>query len=269
MSELARFPLRLRFSGPEVDKIGVDLYDGATSFQGFSQALQIALHAYMSKKIVSRATALKGAQIYFGAPKHGSIIFDFITLIEKYPATTALLSTGPFYDFIKYSLSKAIGHFSVTPETPSIRKLIEEDETFFDFLAENLEGSLQRAHRAVDNGVPQITLERPRSALIRFDSTSSEWVNTREVSATAFEFTGNVTRYNSISTNGRAYIRELGRVIPFRLAPKFLDNKRGLLTWSLHGDTTAGLKDLKIWANRVESAQGEVKRLLFIDCVQA
>jgi hypothetical protein len=62
---LARYALKLRFSGTTVEKNGLDLYDGSSSFYGFAQALQIATHAYMTKEIVSRATALKGAQMYF------------------------------------------------------------------------------------------------------------------------------------------------------------------------------------------------------------
>lgn len=57
---LARHALKLRFSGPTVESNGLDLYDGANSFYGFAQAIQIVTHAYMTKEVVSRATALKG-----------------------------------------------------------------------------------------------------------------------------------------------------------------------------------------------------------------
>lgn len=153
MVEVKKFPLRLKFSGNKVDELGLDLYDGSTSFQGFAQTLQIILHAYMSGEIVSRATALKDAEIYFGGPRRGSVIFDLITIVEKYPATTALFAGSAFYDFFKFTLLKAIGHLKAKPETPSVKKLLKQDETFFDHLAETIEGSLQRAHRAIDYGV--------------------------------------------------------------------------------------------------------------------
>lgn len=176
------------------------------------------------------------------------------------------MAGAAFYDFVKFSLSKAVGLLNVQPETPSIKKKLENDEIFFDRLAETLEGSFQRAHRAVDNGVRQITVERPRSKLVVFDQKTSQWVSTREISSTVFEYTGNITRYNSISRNGRAYVCELNKVVPFRPAQDFPDSKLGFLTWSLHGDNTAGKKDLKFWVSRVESARGDVKRLLLHDC---
>lgn len=264
MDGLNKFALKLRFSGDTVEKNGLDLYDGATSFYGFSQALQIAVHAYMTGEIVSRATAMKGAEMYFGAPRRGSVLFDIITVIEQYPATASIAGAA-FYDFMKTAFSKAAGYLSTTPETPAVQKMAI-DETFFDQLSETLEGSLQRAHRAIDHGVQQIILERPRSSLVLFDQSTSEWVNTRDENPNVEELTGNITRYNSISGNGRAYVRELKKVLPFRPGPSFPDNKRGLLTWSLHGNTVSGEKELRFWASKIESAKGDPKRIIMADC---
>lgn len=264
MTDLKKFGLKLRFDGETVEEKGLDLYDGAASFYGFAQALQIAVHAYMTGEVVSRATAMKGADMYFGAPRRGSVLFDIITVIEQYPATAGIAGAA-FYDFMKTALSKAAGYLDTKPETPSVQKLAI-DETFFDQLAETLEGSLQRAHRAIDHGVERVTLERPRSELVVFDRSTSLWVNTRDENPKVEEFTGNITRYNSISGNGRAYVRELQKVLPFRPGPVFPDNKRGLLTWSLHGNTVRGEKELRFWASKIESAKGDPKRLIFADC---
>jgi len=262
-----RYPMKLRFSGGKVEKVGLDLYDGATSFYGFSQAIQIAFHAYLTGEIVSRATALRGAEMYFSAPRRGSVLFDIVAVVEKYPASIGV-SAPIVYDFIKIAFSRAIGLLNSKPETPAIQKLAL-DETFFDQLAETLEGSLQRAHRAIDHGVPRVSLERPRSELVVFDQRSSQWVNTREENPEVEEFTGNITRYNSISGNGRAFIRGLDRILPFRPGERFPENKRGFLSWSLHGNTTSGKKELRFWASRIESASGEAKRLILADVAEA
>lgn len=264
MSDFNKFAIKLRFSGESVEKNGLDLYDGATSFYGFSQALQIAVHAYTTGEIVSRATAMKGAEMYFGAPRRGSVIFDIITVLEQYPATSGLAGAA-FYDFIKTAFSKAAGYLKTTPETPAVQK-IAIDETFFDQLSETLEGSLQRAHRAIDYGVTRVTLERPRSELVVFNQSTSEWVNTRDENPNVQEFTGSITRYNSISGNGRAFVRELEKVLPFRPGASFPENKRGFLTWSLHGNTVSGEKELRFWASKIESATGDAKRLILADC---
>ncbi len=268
LEEPKKFPLKLRFQGEVADQRGVDLYDGATSLYGFAQALQIAVHAYMSNEIVSRATAIKQAQMYMGAPKRGSVLVGMVAMIEAYPVTAALTGAA-FYEFLKYSLSKAVGYVVPKPESPSVQKIaLSADETFFDQLAETLEGSLQRAHRAIDHGVPSIQLERPRAPLVTFNQETSEWVNTRDEDPDIVELTGNITRYNSISGNGRAFVRELKKVLPFRKSSSFPEHKRGLLTRSLHGDNVAAAKDLKFWASKIESANGAAKRLILADIAQ-
>lgn len=264
MTHKESFALKLRFSGKTVNEHGLDLYDGSQSFHGFGQAIQIAVNAYMNDDISSRATALKGAQLYFKSPRNGSVLFDLVAIIEKYPIS-ATLSAAVFYDFIKFSLSKASGLLNAKPETSSVQKLLDKDELFFDQLAETLEGSLQRAHRAIDYGVEKVTIERPRSPLVTFDQKTSEWVNTRDENPEIETFTGNVTRYNSISGNGRAYIRELKKILPIRPAAHFPESKKGHLTWSLHGNTVAANKELQFQASRIDSARGEPKRLILTD----
>lgn len=267
MSAIREFGLKLRFSGGDADNHRLELYDGTNSFHGFAQALQIATHAYLNHEVVSRATALKGATFYIKAPRHGSVLFDIIAVIEKYPATAAI-SAPIFYDFLKYAFSKATGLLDVEPETPYVSRLSTEDEPFFDDLAETLEGSLQRGHRAIDEGIPKVTLERPRSPLVEFNARTSAWVNTRQGDDDVEEMQGNVTRYNSITGNGRAYVRELHRIVPFRSGEDFPALKAGYLTWSLHGNATAEPHHLKIYANKVRSADGEVKRLILVDVTQ-
>ena len=268
MTELGKYGLKLRFSGNTVETNGLDLYDGATSFYGFAQSMQIAVHAYMTGEIVSRATALRGAEMYFGAPRRGSVLYDIVTIVEAYPVTGALAGVV-FYDFMKTAFAKATGVFRA-PETPAVQNVaLTMDETFFDQLAETMEGSLQRAHRAIDNGVAKVTLERPRSELVTFDQSTSEWVNTRDLNPDVEEFSGSITRYNSISGNGRAFIRELDKVIPFRPGDTFPDSKRGFLSWSLHGNTVSANKELKFWASKIEAASGQAKRLILADCAQA
>lgn len=260
------YKLKIRFSGESIDKYGVNLYDGSTSFYGISQAIQIVFNAYINNKVISSAPGLRGGKVFFGGPRRGSVLIDLILLAEKYPVVAGA-SGAVLYDFIKFALSKAVGKFENKPETKSVQDLAD-DELFFDQLSETIEGSLKRAHRAIDYGVKHISIERPRSSLLTFDWETSQWVNTLNENPLVEEFTGNITRYNSITGNGRAFIKELKKVIPFRLVDKFPANHKGLLTWSLHGDNIDKEKGLKFWASKIESAGGHPKRLLLTDCTK-
>lgn len=265
--QIHQFGLKLRFQGGDADRHLLELYDGTMSLHGFAQALQIATHAYLNAEVTNRATALKGATFYLKAPRQGSVLTDFVAVIEKYPATVTV-SAAAFYDFLKFSIGRATGSQQAEPENAYVRKRWERDEPFFDDLAEELEGCLQRAHRGIDEGnVVKATIERPKGeGLLVFNKQTSMWVNTREEKPDIYELSGNVTRYNTMTGNGRVYITELKRIVPFRPAPEFPFIKRGLLSWSLHEGNLARADALQFQAKKVESAQGEVKRLILADC---
>lgn len=265
--QVHQFGLKLRFEGGSADEHMLDLYDGSMSLHGFAQALQITTHAYINGEVTNRATALRGASFLMKAPRHGSVLTDLVAVIDKYPAAVTV-SAAAFYDFLKFSISRATGTQDIEPETPYVQRRWESDQPFFDDLAEELEGCLQRAHRGIDEGnVTTAAIERPRGEkLLVFNKQTSMWVSTREEKPDIFTLTGNVTRYNTMTGNGRVYIKELKRIVPFRQSPEFPFVKRGLLTWSLHEGNLARVDGLRFQAKKVESSQGEVKRLILADC---
>lgn len=262
-----RLPLRARYQGGIASKGRLPLYDGTTSIHGFAQAVQIATHALLTKTIVTRATAARSADFYLLPSRSGSYLIDLIAIIEANPAVAGI-SAPIFYDWLKIIFIKATSRTPVAAETSKIRRWIEEDEPFLDELAETLEGSLQRAHRPIDEEVTTVTVERPRSALLTLDSATKAWVNTRDISTGISALTGNVTRFNAITRNGRAFIDQLGRVVPFKPDGDFAMGGLQYLTWSLHGSNTGLPKALTINAREVKSASGETKRILLVDCMR-
>lgn len=245
-------------------------------------ASPVATHAYMTGEVVSRATALKGASILLKPARQGSFIFDLWVIIEANPATSSAvtaLAAAPFYDFIKTAFKRATGSLAAEPETAHLKNLYERREppplkkapADLDFLAEALEGSLQSAHRAIggEEGATTITIGSPRNHLVVFDEETKGWVNTRDEAVGLEVFRGNVTRYNTISRNGRAFIDSLEKVIPVRPDGDFPFTDLGNLTWSLHGSNIGGWSKIDMRARRVTSASGKVKRLLLADCQRA
>lgn len=267
---LQQFGLKLRYEGGDADDHLLELYDGTASLHGFAQSLQIATHAYLHGEVYSKATALKGARLYLKTARPGSLITELVAKIDKIPSNFKPTSAS-FYDFLKLAFARATGTAEQEPDTLHVRRLLENDEPFFDDLAETLEGSLQRAHRAIEmGGIDSVTLERPRGEQLNvFNKQTYLWVSTREEKPDVFELTGNVTRYNSVTGNGRAYIHELSRIVPFKLSDDFAFAKRGFLTWSLHGSAINASHQLDLQARRVDSAHGEVKRLILVDCQQS
>jgi len=261
------FSLRLHFSGGDADEHMLDAYDGSTSLHGFAQALQIATNAYINQDVTNYSTALKNAKVYMRPARQGSFITDFTTVITRKPKGVTV-NAPTFYDFITLAFNQAVGRTPAAPKTAYVDGLIGPDKPFFDDLAEHMEGSLQRAHRVISEaGVTVVSVQRPRGEqLVEFDQETSLWVNTRSIDEFPETFTGNITRFNSVSPNGRAFIDEFGRIVPFKRNGDFPESKRGLLSWSLHGSNLDTKKKLEIQARKVESSNGIVKRLIVSDC---
>jgi hypothetical protein len=278
---LAEHRFKIRYTGGPADQHSLPAYDGAKSMDGIVRAISIATHAYMTGEVVSRATALRNASLLIKPARQGSFVFEIVALIEAYPAmssVTAALLSAPFYDFVKVAFKRATGSIAAEPESSHLRKLYTRRDppplrrpADLDELGEMLEGSLQDAHRPIgDNDtVRTIELSTPRSNLIIFDNETKDWVNTRQEDAPLTEYTGNITRYNSISRNARCFVEQLERVVPVKPDADFNSANLGFLTWSLHGSNVGAAKKLMFRAKTIKSASGKVKRLSIVDCQRA
>lgn len=262
------FALKLCFKSDRIDKVGLSLYDGSQSFHGFAKALQLTTHAFLNDETVMRATALRGAELTFSSPRRGSILFDIKAKFTRKPKT-APLNADTYYDFTRVALERATGNLEAEAATKYVQQKLEQDEPFFDELSEKLEGSLQHAHRSIDVEGAIVSLDRPRSSLITFDQATSSWVHSREIDQTSREFKGNMTRFNTKTGNGRAYIRELNKIMPVRKSESFNEANKRFLTWSLHGDNVSTDKDLIFTGKMVKSSSGEPKRIILDDCHRA
>ncbi|WP_231564810.1 hypothetical protein, partial [Paracoccus halophilus] len=123
--------------------------------------------------------------------------------------------------------------------------------------------------RLLQQPVNRIDIGRPRETLVSFNTATKDWVNTREEAPGLTVYQGNMTRYNSLSRNGRAFIDQLERVVPVRPDGDFPAGDLGNLTWSLHGSNTGTRNKLLMRVRPVTSASGQVKRLLLSDCQAA
>lgn len=282
MPVLAEHRIKVRYRGGLADGSSLPGFDGATSIDGIVRALNIVVHAYMNSEVVSRATALRRATTLLRPPRQGSFVLEIVALLEAYPATSSAavaLSAAPFYDFLKVAFRRASGMQDAEPETAHLRNLydrkapppLKKRPVDLDELAETLEGSLQDAHRPIgpDGTIRTIEIGSPRQELVTFDSETKDWVNTREEAENLTVYQGNVTRYNSLSRNARAFVDQLDRVVPVRPDGDFPAGDLALLTWSLHGSNIGARNKLSIRARTITSATGKVKRLLLSDCQRA
>lgn len=267
-AEISSIPFKIRFSGKDADEHRIDAYDGTKSIFEITRAIQIATQSYLNKVAVSRATALHDGAVYLSYAKPGSLLFDFkIDIFRR--SSGVPKDRDVFFDFLSLILSRATGK-KHTPETAYVQRLdADKEDDLIDLTVEAVEDSLKEGHRAIGRTVEKISIERPRSGeIIVFDPETKLYIQSSIIDDEWGNLEGYVTRFNSITGNGRAYINSLKKIIPFRLDDTFSQGKRGHITWSLHGSNVNTAKNLIFDAKRISSKSGVVKRLSIIDCVQ-
>lgn len=220
-------PFKLRLTGKDADEHQVSSYLGTRTLHGFTRSVQVATHAYLNQEAVSRATALHDANLFLTGAKSGSLTFDFRMDVLKKKANVKL-SRDVFFDFCSTVFSRASGRV-FSPKTSYVQGLDEEqDSDLIDLTIEHVEESLKIAHSAIGGSVDKISFERPRvGSQTYFDCETKQYIESSIKSNDGKKYKGHVTRFNSITGNGRAHINSLGRVVPFKLQGEFLESNRG------------------------------------------
>lgn len=245
-----------------------EIYDGAKSLNGFSRAISIVTHAFLNEEVIQRSTAMKGAVIYRKASKKGSFVELFVVVIEN-PVVQGITAAA-FYDMLKFSFDCVLGK-EYEPETSRVRKIVDRKEPIIPQLMESLEEPLKEMHRPIiTNPSVTIDVERSRSALVRMDSSTKDYLYNDVVSDFHENVVGNVTKFNMLTGYGRMFIDSLGKTFSFKIDDFITSADRFLMTWSLdEAYRVQGGGKLSMTVKYVESGDGIVKRVIVYKVAKA
>ena len=179
----------------------------------------------MNGEVRSRAEAATGAKIYIATPKRGSFIYEAAIW------TAGALTSGVFYDYIKYAFNEAVGNGSQTDHSKALEKRIEPT---IGELPAVLESALDEVHRPIRQDKKIVlTVARPHGEeLAVFDSESLLYLQPSTVPA-PHEISGNVTKYNSLTGWGKFFDLIERRTVSFNIDVESSERARSLITWSL------------------------------------
>jgi hypothetical protein len=259
--------LIVRYDGETADSGRLDLFDASESLEGITRIVNVILHAFTNKEeIRERLSAPVGANAYLSAAKKGcfeeSIEIEFGVAAVKRIKPSVIVPN--FWDYFTCCVSTAIGR-DYQPTTPMVKKIADNDEAFFEEIAEELEAPLQKFHRPIKSqGATTITFARPKSKdILTLDKNTLAWVSVADQAKDLSNWTGNVTKYNILSGVGRMYIDQLQCTIPFRIG-QFKENIRA------HQAATASMNERakgqggkrKIVGYPVHNSLNTIKRII-------
>jgi hypothetical protein len=247
--------LKFRYEHGAADTGRLEIYDAAVALRGIARASSIITHAYLTEEIRTHGEAAKGAKIYIDTPKKGSFLYEATIW------TAGAISSGVFYDFIKYAMTEAVGK---TNNIDGYYKALDTKiEPTIGELPVVLESALDEIHRPIRQD-REITLvvARPRGEeLAAFDSDTLLYLQPSTVLA-PHEISGNVTKYNSLTGWGKFFDLIERRTVSFNIDPNSSERQRSLITWSLHENNMKRSGLLYLSANAVITPTGRIKRYI-------
>lgn len=252
MSELR---LKFRYEHGAADTGRLEIYDAAVALRGIARASSIITHAYLNEEIKTHGEAAKGAKIYIDTPKKGSFLYEAVIW------TAGALSSGVFYDFIKYSLTEGVG--KANNADGYYKALDAKIEPTIGELPAVLESALDEIHRPIrqDRNIT-LAVTRPRGEeLAAFDSDTLLYLQPSTVPA-PHKISGNVTKYNSLTGWGKFFDLIEKRTVSFNIDLNSSERQRSLITWSLHENNMKRNGLLYLRANAVITPTGRIKRYI-------
>ena len=247
--------LKFHYENGAADSGRLEIYDAALALRGIARATSIATHAYLNGEVRTRAEAAIGAKIYIETPKRGSFVYEAVIY------TAGVVTSGLFYDFIKYQFNESVGKI-FEPEELS-KSLEKKIEPTMGELPAVLESPLEEIHRPIRQDKKIVlAVTRPRGeVLAEFNKNTLEYLQPDIVPA-PHEISGNVTKYNSLTGWGKFFDLIERRTVSFNISLESSERERSLVTWSLHENNMGRTGLLYLSANAVVTPTGSIKRYI-------
>lgn len=245
--------LKFHYERGTADEGRLDLYDASVALSGIARATSMVTHAYLNGEVRTRGEAAHGAKFYINTPKRGSFIYEAVIFVS------GAISSGVFYDFVKYAFNEAVGKFEQADN--NYKALADRIEPTIGELPAVLESPLEEVHRPIRKEHKiKLTVARPRGEkLAIFDSDSALYLLPKTIPA-PHPISGNVTKYNALTGWGRFFDLVEGRTISFNIPLESPERQKSLITWSLHENNMKRDGKLYLAGEAVVTPTNKIKR---------
>lgn len=258
---------RISFQGGDADEHRIEAYPSAQSLEGLIWATLVATHFAVSGKVRQKGDLSGSAKIFLSPPRRGSVEFDLLIFVQNSEFISGMAAgyaanvITPYVNgVIRYAFNNAMGVATGAPSRlkRAFGRLDEED---LAKLVQRVEPPLSRAHKAVGDSVDGIFIRHRASQVAELNRETKTFLEAR-LRAEHSILETNATSFNVLTGNGRLFEPIEGETVPFTLIPNArLGSKKALLQ-SMEQYVAGNTGTIKITAQREETADGRLKRLL-------
>ncbi len=127
-------------------------------------------------------------------------------------------------------------------------------------LVEAIEPSMIRGHAVIDEGASVLNIYSGRDTIININNGTKSYIHTNTISEDQFGRIDRVSALNSNTGNGRIYMLDLGRIVPFKVDKEpeqgtyiALSNSQNLYTKGLPCDVVINARDVLATDGRIKN----------------
>lgn len=260
---------RLTYDGGEAERNRLPAHQGATSLEGISWSVSLIANYAITGRIRSRGDLSPKLKVFLLPGRQGSFITDIVVFVTE-PNNIFLTSVvgsyvastvGQMVNSLVVSTVREVCGLAISlsqREEGWLKRLPSGDR---EALVDKIEPSMKRAHGVIDEGVETIMIQKGYTPLVQLDHLTKAYVNadlagdetTKKVSIGAL---------NANTGNGRLYIKDLGKTVPFYVPKDLEQTTYAALSYSLDQYVNNRPSTILVESKEVLALDGRIKRLL-------
>ncbi|MBO9590617.1 hypothetical protein [Devosia sp.] len=209
-------------------------------------------------------------RVYIQPARQGSFVQDVVVFLSEpnnvfmttVVGSYAVATVGQIANaFIANVLNEVVGHFKERTGSEE-RWLSRFPSGDTEALVDRIEPSMRRAHDVIDQGASMLSITKGQTPIVRLDSQTKAWVNTNIIDDEYRRRTVSISAFNANSGNGRAYLTDVGKTVPFSVTREPDRGTYETLASSLNRYTRGVNSIISINSKDVVSVDGRVKKLI-------
>lgn len=135
-------------------------------------------------------------------------------------------------------------------------------------LVDRIEPSMQRAHNVIGEGANKLLFKKGQTEQIVFDETTKAYVNSSILDDEEVRRVVRVGALNANSGNGRVYLPDVGKTVPYSVVREPEQGTYANLAYSLDRYVRGMPSDIEIVCREVLSIDNRVKKLIITSAVK-
>lgn len=231
-------PFQLVLTGDTADQHQFQGYDGYMALAGFAWTLALVSNYSETGTIRHRGDFLGRDAVRASPISQGSIIADFLVLLQQNPAEVlglgAIAVSVPafLHDLVNRVIARNLGE-EKPPSTELLKRLIERRDGDIEALVARVEPAIRQTHSIIGKGAKNVKILGGFNVLNNFNQDTADYVKLNVEDNEIMEDEFSVAAFNVNSGYGSVYDSNLGRTVPISMTREVLRKVSHVFTWGL------------------------------------